>query len=49
MRDRIEAAIEKDGIRPLARRLEIATNTLYRIYKGDSVNNLTILHVEANL
>lgn len=55
LRDRIELAIvqvvdgKRVGIVALAMRIGVATNTLYRIYRGDSVNSTTISHVESHL
>ncbi len=49
LRNRIQDALDKEGIRALARRLGIAVNTLYNVYKGASVNVTTITHVEAHL
>ncbi len=49
LRERVEGAIEAEGIVALAKRVGIATNTLYRLYRGDSVNSTTIVVVEAAL
>ena len=49
LRNRIQAAIEKEGIVVLAKRLGIASNTLYRVYKGDSVQAGTLALVEQTL
>lgn len=49
LRLRIEDKIEAEGIVALAKRIGIATNTLYRVYRGDAVTGATIALVEQTL